>query len=88
MLTSDAFVSGKDHKLELGRTYGCLACDMESGVFGYLAGRPLNVPWFNIRVVADTLDEALSDYFAMERDMTDILGRQAVAALSLLDGLL
>jgi hypothetical protein len=39
-------------------------------------------------VVADTLDEALSDYFAMERDMTDILGRQVVAALGELDKLL
>jgi hypothetical protein len=59
---------------------------MESGVFGYLAGRQLGVPWFNVRVVADTLDEALGDYFAMERDMTDILGRQVVEALVRLDG--
>ena len=87
MLTSDAFISGKDHKLAMGSRYGCLACDMESGVFAYLAGRRLGIPWLNVRVVADTLDEALAEYFAMERDMTDILGRQLVAALGRLDEL-
>jgi nucleoside phosphorylase len=88
MLTSEAFVAGKERKLSLGRTYGCLACDMESGAFGYLAARHLGVPWLNFRVVADTLDDALSDYFAMERDMTDVLGRNVAAALAVLDELL
>lgn len=88
MLTSDAYIDGRVHKLAMGGTYGCLACDMESGAFGYAAGRLLNVPWFNIRVVADTLDDTLSDYFAMESDITDILGRNVVRTLTLLDGLL
>ena len=88
MLTSDCFISGKEHKLAMGRRYGCLACDMESGAFGYLANRHLGIPWINFRVVADTLDEALSDYFAIERDMTDILGQKLVEALGRLDGLL
>ncbi|MDR2443265.1 MAG: hypothetical protein LBE31_07075 [Deltaproteobacteria bacterium] len=85
MMTSDAFVSGKDYKLRLGQTFGCLACDMESGVFGYVAGNLLNLPWFNLRVVADTLDDSLNDYFAIEKDMTDILGRKVVEALKILD---
>ncbi|MDR2456776.1 MAG: hypothetical protein LBE49_09325 [Deltaproteobacteria bacterium] len=88
MLTSEAFVSGKEHKLALGRLYGCPACDMESGVFGYLAGKSAQVPWFNVRVIADTLDDALNDYFAVERDVTDILGGKLVAALEKLDALL
>ena len=88
MLTSEAFVSGKDHKLELGRSFGCIACDMESGVFGYMSSRFVSVPWFNFRVVADTLDDALHDYFAIEKDMTNILGSKLVTALGRLDDLL
>ncbi|MDR1487044.1 MAG: hypothetical protein LBT62_03475 [Deltaproteobacteria bacterium] len=85
LLTSESFMTGKDHKLSLGRTYGCLACEMESGVFGYVANALINVSWLNIRVVADTLDEALSDYLRMERDMTEILGNKAVEILKVLD---
>ncbi|MDR1656360.1 MAG: hypothetical protein LBT47_02235 [Deltaproteobacteria bacterium] len=88
MLTSDVFVSGKDYKLYLGRTFGCLACDMESAVFGYVAGQLLNLPWFNFRVVADTLEDSLSSYFAMEKDMTEILGRKVVEGLKVLDSIL
>jgi nucleoside phosphorylase len=85
LLTSEAFVSGKDHKLRLGSLFGCLACDMESGVYGYVGNRLANVPWFNLRVVADTLDDTLSDYFVKERDMTEILGRKVVEALKVFD---
>ncbi|MDR1546591.1 MAG: hypothetical protein LBU12_07790 [Deltaproteobacteria bacterium] len=88
LLTSDAFVAGQKRKLELGRIFGCLACDMESGAFGYVAEKLSPRPWANFRVVADTLDDALDDYFAMERDMTEILGRQLVEALNILDRLL
>ena len=88
MLSSEAFISGKEHKLEMGRVYGCVACDMESGAFGYLASKTPGLPWFNVRVVADTLDDALGDYFAIERDMTDILGRHLVMALGKLDEML
>ncbi|MDR3204816.1 MAG: hypothetical protein LBV23_08740 [Deltaproteobacteria bacterium] len=87
-LTSEAFVEGRDHKLKLGRTFNCAVCDMESGALAYLAGRLLNVAWFNIRIVADTLDEALGDYFAKERNITEILGRKTVEILSLLDSLI
>jgi hypothetical protein len=61
---------------------------MESGAFAYLASRTGDLPWFNVRVVADTLDDALNDYFAIEKDMTDILGRKLVLALGKLDELL
>jgi nucleoside phosphorylase len=88
MLTSDTFIEGRDLKLSMGSAYGCLACDMESGAFGYVAGRLMGIPWFNLRVVADTLDDGLADYFAMEGDITDILGRHVVRALTILDGVL
>jgi nucleoside phosphorylase len=85
LLTSEAFVSGKTRKLKLGSDFGCLACDMESGVYGHLGNRLVNVPWFNVRVVADTLDETLGDYFAKERDMTDILAQKIVEILQIFD---
>jgi nucleoside phosphorylase len=88
LLTSEAFVSGRDLKLKYGETYGCLACDMESGVFGFAGGRLAGVPWFNVRVVADTLDEKLSDYFAMERDVTEVLAERLLTVLRELDELL
>ncbi|MDR1676941.1 MAG: hypothetical protein LBS44_00955 [Deltaproteobacteria bacterium] len=87
-LTSEAFVVGKENKLNKGTIFDCLACDMESGVYGFIGSRLLNLPWFNIRVVADTLDEDLGDYFAKERDMTQILGQKIVETLQLLDSLL
>jgi nucleoside phosphorylase len=85
LLTSESFVAGKDHKLSLGKTFSCLACDMESGAFAFVADRLINVPWVNIRVIADTLDDALNDYFAIERDMTEILGTGVVNILKALD---
>ena len=89
MLTSDTFVVGAGHKLGLGRNFGCLACDMESGAFAYAAQERLGgVPWFNLRVVADTLDDALHDYINMEVDMVDILGARTVFALTTLDELM
>jgi len=89
LLTSDAFICGKNRKLTLGKNFNSLACDMESGVFAYLADKVLkNVSWFNFRVVADTLDDALNDYFVMEKNMTEILGDKALEALEIFDGLL
>ncbi|MDR1109437.1 MAG: hypothetical protein LBP92_01770 [Deltaproteobacteria bacterium] len=88
LLTSEAFVAGKDNKLSKGATFRALACDMESGVFAFIGDRLANVPWLNIRVVADTLDETLDDYFAMERGVTDILGLRVAEALHILDSLL
>ena len=73
MLTSDMFIAGERHKLDYGKRFGCLACDMESGVFGYLANRYLACPWLNIRVVADTIGESFEDYAAIEPQMTKIL---------------
>jgi hypothetical protein len=62
---------------------------MESGVLAYLADKILkNVSWFNFRVVADTLDDALNDYFVMEKNMTEILGTKVLEALELFDELL
>jgi nucleoside phosphorylase len=88
LLTSDAFVAGRNHKLALGRDFEALACDMESGAFAYAAGVLLNLPWFNLRVVADTLDDALADYFKVEKDMVEILGRGLAETLTALDEIL
>ena len=87
MMTSGVFVAGLRNKLAKGRDFQALGCDMESGVFAYAAQRLLGRPWFNLRVVADTLDDTLDDYFTKEADMTDILGVHAVLALSALDEL-
>lgn len=89
LMTSDTFVAGQANKLGLGRDFKCLACDMESGAFAYAAQNLLGgLPWFNLRVVADTLDESLHDYFNKEVDMVEILGAKTVQALSALDELL
>ncbi|MDR2934889.1 MAG: hypothetical protein LBV70_03275, partial [Candidatus Adiutrix sp.] len=88
LMTSGVFVAGLENKLAKGRAFQSLGCDMESGVFAYAAQNLLGGrPWFNLRVVADTLDETLADYFAKERDMTDILGAKTRQALEVLDEL-
>ena len=88
LATADTFVAGLDNKLSHGRTFGALACDMESGAFAYTAERLLGLPWFNLRVVADTLDETLADYFEKEVDMVSVLGEKTARALTILDGLM
>ena len=89
LMTSGVFVAGLENKLAKGRSFKALACDMESGVFAYAALNLLGGrPWFNLRVVADTLDETLADYFTKEADMTEILGAKTREALKLLDELL
>jgi nucleoside phosphorylase len=89
LMTSGVFVAGLTNKLAKGRSFQALGCDMESGVFAYVAQNLLGGrPWFNLRVVADTLDETLADYFAKEADMTDILGLKTRQALEVLDELL
>jgi adenosylhomocysteine nucleosidase len=88
VLTSDAFIASREHKLRLGGTFGALACDMESGAFAWTAGRLGGLPWFNLRAVADTLDETLSDYFDKESDITLVLGERTLEALTALDGIL
>jgi nucleoside phosphorylase len=87
ILTSDTFVSGKDLKLCMGRAFNADVCDMESGAFAYCAKRK-NARFFNLRVVADTLDETLSDYFQKETDVARILGIKALEALAALDSLI
>jgi len=89
LMTSDTFVAGSGNKLSQGRDFDCLACDMESGAFAYTAQHLLGgLPWFNLRVVADTLDETLEDYFTKEVDMVEILGAKTAEALKALDALL
>ena len=89
LLTSGVFVAGLKNKLAKGRDFQALGCDMESGVFAYVARNLLgDRPWFNLRVVADTLDETLADYFTKEAGMTDILGARTAQALAVLDELL
>jgi nucleoside phosphorylase len=88
LMTSEGFVAGKELKLSYGARFECLACDMESGAFGFIGENLAKVPWFNVRVVADTLNDTLDDYFAMERDVTEILGNKLVEALTVLDSLI
>lgn len=85
MLTSDTFVTGKDNRLNLGARYQCLACDMESGAFAYVAENKLKTPWFNMRIVADTLNEDFEHYKLMEVEMTELLGGRLMVALQALD---
>ena len=88
-VSSDTFVAGLKAKLEKGATFNALVCDMESGTFGYLANKKFGgIPWFNLRVVADTIDHNFADYVEMEEDMTDILGRRLVEALTILDSMI
>ena len=87
MLTSDTFVVGRENKLGLGKKFNCLTCDMESGAFAYIAQNKFKLPWFNLRVVADSLDENVSHYEKMEEEMTKILGRHLATALQTLDEL-
>jgi nucleoside phosphorylase len=83
--SSDLFVGGKELKLQLGQLFGCQICEMEAGALAHVARRSGRVPWLQIRVVADTLDDALADYFRIEKDMVQILGAKVLAAIQLLD---
>ena len=84
ILTSDSFVSGKDFKLSLGKTFQAAVCDMESAAFARTAAL-FRARFFNLRVGADTRDETLSDYFQKELDVTSVLGAGALRALKILD---
>lgn len=88
VLTTDSFIAGREHKLSLGMTYRALVCDMESGAFAWTARKLGDLPWMNLRMVADTLDETLSDYFDKEKDATDVLGARTLEALKVLDEIL
>lgn len=81
MLTSDMFIAGEQSKLAYGKRFNCLACDMESGVFGFLANKYLKCPWLAIRVVADTIGESFEDYAAIEPQMTKILANHLESTL-------
>lgn len=60
LLTSDTHVTGPGGKLERGRLWGALACDHESGALAKVAmERFPEVPWLNIRVLADTIGEQM-----------------------------
>ena len=88
MLTSDTFVTGKENRLQLGRHFDCLACDMESGAFAYLAQNKLQTPWFNLRIVADTLNEDFEHYQLMETEMSELLAGRLLVVLQALDEML
>ena len=60
---------------------------MESGAFAYIAQNKFKLPWFNLRVVADSLDENFLHYQKMEAEMTEILARHLATALQTLDEL-
>lgn len=88
MLTSDTFITGKNNRLEYGEHFDCLACDMESGAFAYVAETKFNTPWFNLRIVADSLDEDFECYQLMEKEMTELLAGRLMLALQALDEIL
>lgn len=88
MLTSDTFITGKGNRLDSGEYFGCLACDMESGAFAYVADSKFNMPWFNLRIVADSLDEDFECYVLMEEEMTELLAGRLMLALKVLDEML
>lgn len=89
LLTTDTFVSGVNHKLRLGRDFASLACDMESAAFAYTAATRLSgLPWLNVRIVADSIDESFNDYVNMEIDLVEILGQKTVTVLKALDDVL
>ncbi|MDR1166322.1 MAG: hypothetical protein LBO66_10760 [Deltaproteobacteria bacterium] len=88
VLTTDSFVAGRENKLRLGELYKAAVCDMESGAFAWTAEKIFGVPWLCLRIVADSLDETLNDYFLKERDVTEVLGEKTALALDLADQLL
>lgn len=85
MLTSDTFITGKDQRLEYGELFACIACDMESGAFAYVAETKFNIPWFNLRIVADSLNENFENYQLMEAEMSELLAGRLLVALQTLD---
>ncbi|MDR1395075.1 MAG: hypothetical protein LBK52_02750 [Deltaproteobacteria bacterium] len=88
IFSSDIFAAGRDLKLSLGRTYGCLICEMEGGAIAWTA-RVLkkDLPWLHLRAAADTLDDSLADYFELEAGVTEILAQRVIEALEILDSL-
>jgi nucleoside phosphorylase len=84
-LSSDSFIAGQEYKLALGRLFGCRICEMEAGAVAHVCRLSGQVPWLQLRVVADTLDDALDDYFRIEKDMVKILGQKTFDLLRLLD---
>ena len=83
-MSRDTFISGWTAKVERGRRCGCLGADMGSGAWGGVAGG-LGLPWMNIRVMADTLDEELKSADDPERDVRELLPLKILVALSTLD---
>ncbi len=87
LLTSDTFIAGSEDRLKHGEQYAALACDMESGAFAYIAEDKLKLPWCNLRIVADTLNENFAHYALMEEEMTELLGGRLAVLLMALDEL-
>lgn len=81
LFSSDTFITGLTAKLERGRRFGCLGADMESGALALVA-EGLGLPWLNLRVVADTLDQELKSADDPERDVRAILPLKALVLLS------
>ena len=58
---------------------------MESGAFAYVAENKFNLPWFNLRIVADSLNENFENYQLMEAEMSELLAGRLLVALETLD---
>lgn len=84
LFSSDTCLTGLSAKLERGRRFGCLGADMESGALGWVAEN-LGLPWLNIRVMADTIDDELKSADDPERDVRELLPLKILVALSTLD---
>jgi len=84
LLTSDTYYAGLSVKLEQGRLFGCPAADSESGALALAAERH-GLPWANIRVAADTIDESLRAEVGDSPDIREVLALKVLVALSTLD---
>lgn len=84
ILTTDTYAVGFSQKLARGRLFDCPAGDSESGALAWVAEQ-YGRPWFNLRVVADTMDETVRETQQPDLDTREILVLKTVVALSTLD---
>ncbi|MDR1870553.1 MAG: hypothetical protein LBS60_01275 [Deltaproteobacteria bacterium] len=85
ILSSDTFICDRKKKLDMGATFGCRVCEMEAGAVAMTAKRLGNIPWAQVKVVAEGLDEGFTDYVKMEKDIVQILANKTFEALTVLD---
>lgn len=60
--SGDIFVSQKEDRLKINRSFGALACEMEGGAIGHVCYRN-NVPFCVFRVISDDLKSSKGEDF-------------------------